>query len=178
MDALLGSMDPEHVTLLQGWMREHCGGVRVPWLPGDTWYSLVGRYRPPALVRAAWVLMAEHMDTGAPVSLGSGVADVYLGDPRGLAGQAVRGLWLLDAGAEQGPPRRLVPTHWPLSRSLPDLRAWQLRRGGHNAMSDFVFDIRVRADADHPIGVALDLWHRGTQWTDSFRADELDTVQE
>jgi hypothetical protein len=32
----------------------------------------------------------------------------------------------------------------------------------------------IRDDADHPIGVALELWHLGTQWTDSFRADELE----
>jgi len=34
--------------------------------------------------------------------------------------------------------------------------------------------IRIRDGADHPIGVALDLWCLGTQWTDSFRPDELE----
>jgi hypothetical protein len=37
--------------------------------------------------------------------------------------------------------------------------------------------IRIRDDADHPIGVALDLWHLGTQWTDSFRPDELEPIR-
>jgi hypothetical protein len=38
--------------------------------------------------------------------------------------------------------------------------------------------IRIRDDSDHPIGVALDLWCLGTQWTDSFRPDELEVVRD
>jgi len=81
MDGLLGSMEPEHVSRLQAWMREHVGGLRIPLRPGETVYALCSRYVPPALIRAAWLLMFEHMDSGAPVSLARAVAEVYLGDP-------------------------------------------------------------------------------------------------
>jgi hypothetical protein len=38
--------------------------------------------------------------------------------------------------------------------------------------------IRVRDDSDHAIGVALDLWCLGRQWTDTFRPDELEVVRD
>jgi hypothetical protein len=38
--------------------------------------------------------------------------------------------------------------------------------------------IGIRDDAGHPIGLALDLWCLGTQWTDSFRLDELEVIPE
>ena len=31
--------------------------------------------------------------------------------------------------------------------------------------------------ADLPIGLELDLWHLGTQWTDSLRGDELELLK-
>ena len=80
IDTLLLSMDREHVAFFQDWMREHCGGLTLTRLPGESWYVLLERLRPPALVRAVWVLMYEHMATGAPVSLAPDVATVYLSD--------------------------------------------------------------------------------------------------
>jgi hypothetical protein len=80
-DRLLRSMDPDHVAELQGWMREHCGGLSVRRQPGDTWYSILERYEPPALVRAVWLLMSEQMATGAPLSLIPELAEVYRSDP-------------------------------------------------------------------------------------------------
>lgn len=80
IDRLLLSMDRAHVTLLQDWMHEHCGGLTLHRLPGETWYTLLDRLRPPALVRAVWILMYEYMGTGAPVALPPNVAEVYLSD--------------------------------------------------------------------------------------------------
>ena len=80
MDTLLRSMQPEHVALLQNWMGEHCGGLRLVMYPGDTWPAILDRHRPPPLVLAVWLMMAEHMNTRAPVSMAPSVADVYLGD--------------------------------------------------------------------------------------------------
>ena len=80
IDGLLRSMSREHVAEVQGWMRKHCGGLQLQRLPGDTWYSLLERYRPPALVRAVWVLMHAHMATRVPISLVPEVAEVYRAD--------------------------------------------------------------------------------------------------
>ncbi len=73
-------MAPEHVALFREWMTAHCGGQTIPTLPREPWPALLARLQPPALVRAVWVLMAEHMATGAPVTLPPEVADVYLSD--------------------------------------------------------------------------------------------------
>jgi hypothetical protein len=81
LDHLLRSMEPEDVERFQSWMHEQCGGSRIPVLLGETFVDLLQRLQPPALVRAVWVLMAAHVQTGAPVSLATAVADVYLNDP-------------------------------------------------------------------------------------------------
>jgi hypothetical protein len=63
-------------------MREHLGGLDATIaLPGESPYSTFARLRPPALVKAAWLLMDNHVRTGAPVSLAPEVAEVYLADP-------------------------------------------------------------------------------------------------
>jgi hypothetical protein len=80
IDRLLLSMDREHVTFVQDWMREHCGGLELHRLPGENWRALFDRLKPPALVRAVWLLMAHHMSDGTPLSLAPNVADIYLGD--------------------------------------------------------------------------------------------------
>ena len=80
-EALFGSMEPAHRDIFRDWMFEHCGGFRPDTRPGDTTYTLLQRCRPPALVRAVWLLMAEHMERGTPVSLAPPVAEVYLVDP-------------------------------------------------------------------------------------------------
>jgi hypothetical protein len=72
-------------------MREHCGALRIHLLPGETMYALLDRLKPPALVRALWLLQAEHMATGAPVSLAPDVAAVYLDDPDAYPTNACEG---------------------------------------------------------------------------------------
>jgi hypothetical protein len=58
-------------------MHEHCGSLELRRRPGDTWYSILERYESPALVRAVWLLMSEHMATGAPLTLIPELAEVY-----------------------------------------------------------------------------------------------------
>jgi hypothetical protein len=74
-------MAPEHVRYVQDWMREHVGdGVQTA-RPGDTWHTVLARLRPPALVRAAWLLLENHLQRGTSLSLAPSVAEVYLADP-------------------------------------------------------------------------------------------------
>jgi hypothetical protein len=76
------SMEPEHIRFIATWMNEHSGGsILPPFRRGENWYDILERFRPPALVRALWLIMAEHMGRGAPVSLATSVAEVYLSDP-------------------------------------------------------------------------------------------------
>ena len=42
---------------LLSWMDRQCGGRSIPFLPGELLADLVLRLNPPALVRAAWILM-------------------------------------------------------------------------------------------------------------------------
>ena len=73
-------MAPEHIRLVQDWMREHVGDHVPLALPGESPAATFGRLRPPALVRAAWLLVDNHVRSGSPVSLAPEVARVYLED--------------------------------------------------------------------------------------------------
>jgi hypothetical protein len=78
--ALRRTMAPEHRDVIVDWMRERFGVTfRLP--AGGSWYAILEEHQPPALVRAAWLLVAEHLLSGAPVSLAPSVAEVYLNDP-------------------------------------------------------------------------------------------------
>jgi hypothetical protein len=80
VEVLGRTMAPEHRELIADWMREQFGVTfRLP--AGEPWYDILERHQPPALVRAAWLLVAEHVWGGAPVSLAPSVAEVYLADP-------------------------------------------------------------------------------------------------
>ena len=81
IDLLLGSMSDEHRGSFWAWMDEHCGGRRIPVHPGETTADILFRLKPPALVRAVWLLMLEHMQSGGSPLLPPHVADVYLSDP-------------------------------------------------------------------------------------------------
>jgi hypothetical protein len=76
------TMAPEHIAFIQDWMEEHCGGpiLRVP--PGESVYETLERLNPPALVRAAWLMLDAHVRDGRPVSLAPEIAEVYLTDQR------------------------------------------------------------------------------------------------
>jgi hypothetical protein len=83
------TMAPEHARLVAGWLREHGWGERGGGDPGHPSHPCTGRpdhgcagcidrLDPPALVRAAWVLIFEHIRHGAPVALPPEVARAYL----------------------------------------------------------------------------------------------------
>jgi hypothetical protein len=80
IDTLRQSMDREHVAFVRDWMREHCGGLTLHRTPGESWYALLKRLKPPALVRAMWLMMAHHMGDGTALSLAPTVAEIYLDD--------------------------------------------------------------------------------------------------
>lgn len=75
------TMEPEHIRLVQDWMREHVGDGKPLALPGESPAATIARLRPPALVRAVWILVDEHVRSGSPISLAPEVARVYLEDP-------------------------------------------------------------------------------------------------
>jgi hypothetical protein len=80
--ALGRTMEPEHVRIVQDWMQEHLGGLKARIaLTGESPYATLERLKPPALVRAVWLLLDGHARTGCPVSLAPEVAEVYLADP-------------------------------------------------------------------------------------------------
>jgi len=81
--------------------------------------------------------------------------------------------WALRSGRARRPTHRNVP------------RGCRSVTGRIERRSETIFgvrdprptpDIRLHDTADRPIGVALDLRCRGTQWTDSFRPDELEPI--
>jgi hypothetical protein len=86
------SMEQEHIRFIATWMNDHCGGSIMPsFRRGENWYDIFERLRPPALVRALWLIMADHMGRGAPVSLAPAVAEVYLSDPDAFPANACEG---------------------------------------------------------------------------------------
>jgi hypothetical protein len=74
------SMSPEHRALVVAWTRVHCPNGEPVSLPGEGWHTLLERRKPPALVRAVWVLINHHVATHLSVSLPPAVAEVYLTD--------------------------------------------------------------------------------------------------
>ena len=84
MDRLRGSMDPEQRRAVAGWLGEHVDGKRSGGACGASGHvcaRCLDRLDPPALARAIWLMMADHMTSGAPVAMPPHVAAVYLGDP-------------------------------------------------------------------------------------------------
>jgi len=81
IDDLCESMAPEHVALVRRWLGEHCTRGEDLRLSEGGWYALLNGLKPPALVRAFWVLISHHVETRLSVSLAPAVAEVYLSDP-------------------------------------------------------------------------------------------------
>jgi hypothetical protein len=76
------TMAPEHIRFVQDWMREHLGSPdAVIARQGESIYATLTRLRPPALVRASWLMIDDHVRNDTPVSLAPAVAEVYLVDP-------------------------------------------------------------------------------------------------
>jgi hypothetical protein len=87
---LAGTMDPDHARFVREWMRAHVDSTS-PMFAGASWGGLFERYRPPALVRAVWLLLAAHREGGTPLSLAPSVAEIYLADPDAFPTNACEG---------------------------------------------------------------------------------------
>ena len=105
-------MTSEHRALVASWMREHAPEVGTIPTPGESWSALFERLRPPALVRAAWLLVAHHAATGLSVALPPSIAEAYLSDPDAYPVDGCEGCgYLLPARASVQPDGsyRLLP---------------------------------------------------------------------
>jgi hypothetical protein len=96
------TMAPEHARQVVSWMRGHGLGERRGGDPGHPSHpctarpnhacaACIDRMGPPALVRAVWVLIFEHLGHGAPVALSPDVARVYLEHPDAAPGRPCSG---------------------------------------------------------------------------------------
>jgi hypothetical protein len=103
------TLAPEHREMLAAWSA--CPDVRAEFhlRPRDTLLGRVLRLRPPALVRAAMILVATHVARGTPLTLPDYVARVYVEDPLALPllacdgcgyGLPIRGRTLADGRIE------------------------------------------------------------------------------
>jgi hypothetical protein len=90
------TMAPEHARLVAGWLRDHGLGDRRGSQSGHPGHpctpqqnhacaDCIDRLDPPALVRAVWVMLFEHVERGAPVALPPEVTQVYLDHPDAVA---------------------------------------------------------------------------------------------
>ncbi len=91
IDALRATMTTEHRDLLAAWSRSPEVAEDYRAHPRDTCVARLVRLRPPALARAAVMLLAWHLDEGRPLTLPDYVAEVYLRDPDALPGLACEG---------------------------------------------------------------------------------------
>ena len=79
------TMAPEHARPVADWMRQHVDGRNHgPCVasPNHVYPRCIDREDPPALARAVWFVLLDHLASGAPVAMPPHVAEVYLGDPR------------------------------------------------------------------------------------------------
>jgi len=81
---LRATMDPGHARQAADWLNRHVVGQQ--WgphvaSPNHVCPRCVDRFQPPALARAVWLMLIDHLTTGAPVALPPNVAAVYLNDP-------------------------------------------------------------------------------------------------
>lgn len=74
------TMAPEHARQVGVWLREHVIGAQRGNHTGDPNHacrSCIDERDPPALVRAFWILLFEHLWRGAPVALPPEIAQIY-----------------------------------------------------------------------------------------------------
>jgi hypothetical protein len=85
VEQIRSTMDPEHVQLVADWLRANVDGKRLGPCTGDPDTHVcprcIDRLHPPALARAVWFVLVNHMTTGDPVTMPPNVAQVYLDDP-------------------------------------------------------------------------------------------------
>lgn len=94
MQGLTRSMSLEHRRALRDWILGHrLTALRCPSAHAGDRFCLhcIESAEPPALVRAAWVLIFTHVEREAPVTLPPTVARVYLDHQDAVPGRACEG---------------------------------------------------------------------------------------
>jgi hypothetical protein len=84
---LFGTLAPEHRRFLFDWMgspEPRAVFERHGHTGSDCCFACLLDTGAPTLVRAAWMMLLEHMQSGSPVALPPHMADIYLGDPDAL----------------------------------------------------------------------------------------------
>ena len=107
VDRMRETMDPEHARLVADWLRQHVNGKRHgPHVdaPDHVCPRCIDRLSPPALARAVWFMLLDHMTSGEPVAMPPNVAEVYLSDPQAYPANPCEGCgYLLPAQARLRP---------------------------------------------------------------------------
>jgi len=85
---LLATMAPEHVALVRAASPAYFSAPEGIEANREPLVARLLRVRPPALVRAALMLLAWHLTEGRPLTLPDYVAEVYVNDPDALPGRA------------------------------------------------------------------------------------------
>ena len=95
--ALRRSLAPEHLALIRGWFSQDpapdaatCPSGRDH-RPPQFCGRCIDTVRPPALVRAMWDIVVDHITTGSPVALPPEVARIYVDDPDAMPARACAG---------------------------------------------------------------------------------------
>jgi hypothetical protein len=85
VDRMRETMAPEHARLVATWLREQVNGKQYgPHVdsPNHVCPRCIDRLDPPALARAVWFMLLDHLTSGALVAMPPNVAGVYLNDPQ------------------------------------------------------------------------------------------------
>jgi hypothetical protein len=92
-DTLTRALTPEHRQILAEWFTSSppldepmCPYRHPP--PPQFCDRCIDRVNPPALIKALWRMMVEHVTTGSPVALSPEVAQIYVDDPDAVPARA------------------------------------------------------------------------------------------
>ena len=84
VDTMRATLAPEHGRLIAAWLRGPGAAMRAE-AHGHSEHRVCTRCildsNPPALVRAALLILVDQLTSGAPVALPPKVAEIYLSDP-------------------------------------------------------------------------------------------------
>jgi hypothetical protein len=84
VETMRATFDPEHSKLIRDWLLGPHAPVRAVEHGHDVQrvcQRCMTDGNPPALVRAALLILVDHLASGAPVALPPNVAEIYLSDP-------------------------------------------------------------------------------------------------
>jgi hypothetical protein len=91
VEDLTASMAPDHLAMLREWFAAHVAAGLPVARPGESVVALLGRLKPPALVRAWWALISHHVETNASISLAPEIAEIYLRDADAIPARECEG---------------------------------------------------------------------------------------